>query len=100
MGFLERLTDLARAVFTIESEFRHLSQSQDDLEEQVRDLSRELGDLRERLVRLETARDADRAQMAAEVARFRAEVERAEIRLARAAPPASLPEPGSDQNSV
>ncbi len=60
-------------------------------------LQRESADMRERLARLEALRDADRAQMQAELARFKAEVERAEMKLARLLPPQgehrSLPEP-------
>ena len=42
--------------------------------------------MRERLARLEASRDADRAQMQAELARFKIEVERAELRLTRILP--------------
>ncbi|MDQ3814486.1 MAG: hypothetical protein M3347_11105 [Armatimonadota bacterium] len=45
-----------------------------------------MADVRERLARLEAAREADRAQMQAELARFKAEVERAELRLSRMLP--------------
>jgi hypothetical protein len=36
-----------------------------------------------RLARLEASRDADRAQMQADLSRFKAEMERAELRLTR-----------------
>ncbi len=58
----------------------------------------QVSDLRERVVRLETARESDRTQAAAELARFMAEVDRAETRLARMLPaPAdsAVPDPGS-----
>jgi uncharacterized protein involved in exopolysaccharide biosynthesis len=57
-------------------------------------LDTQLGDARDRILRLEASRDADRAQAAAELARFMAEVERAETRLVRAlsgARPSVLP---------
>jgi hypothetical protein len=44
-------------------------------------LETQLADMRERLARLESSRSADRAEMQADIARFKAEVERAEIRL-------------------
>ncbi len=57
----------------------------------------QLTDIRERLTRLEASREADRSQMGAEVARFKAEVERAELKLTRLLAPQSeppgLPEP-------
>ena len=43
----------------------------------------QLADICERLARLEASRDADRAQMQADLARFKTEVERAELRLVR-----------------
>ena len=42
--------------------------------------------MRERVARLEAAREADRAQMQAELARFKSEVERAEMRLLKQLP--------------
>jgi len=52
--------------------------------------------MRERLARLETAREAGHSQMTAELARFKAEVKRAELRLTRLLPaqsePPALPE--------
>ena len=46
----------------------------------------QLADMREWLARLEASRDADRAQMQAELARFKIEIERAELRLTRLLP--------------
>jgi hypothetical protein len=46
----------------------------------------QLSDIRERLARLEAARDADRAEMRAEISRFKSEVERAELQLSRVMP--------------
>ena len=43
----------------------------------------QLADIRERLARLETSRNADRAEMQAEIARFKVEVERAELQFSR-----------------
>src|SRR5215475_14250936 len=46
-------------------------------------LGGQFADIRERLARLEASRDADRAQMQADLARFKTEVERAELQLTR-----------------
>ena len=43
----------------------------------------QIAEIRERLTRLEASREADRSQMAAELARFMTELERAELRLTR-----------------
>ena len=80
------------AVFAVKAEFLH-SQSQ------ILNASEyQLADARERLTRLEVSRDADRTQMQANLARFQAEVERAEMRLTRLLPTQGelhqLPEPG------
>ena len=69
----------------------------DDIAEKLADLRKTLTDrldrqdsqimdLRERVTRLEATRDADRAQSQADLARFMAEVERAEMRLMRLLP--------------
>jgi hypothetical protein len=50
---------------------------------EVRTLTADVRDLRERVARLEAGRHADRSQIEAEVARFKAEVERAEFRITR-----------------
>jgi predicted nucleic acid-binding Zn-ribbon protein len=85
---LERLGELAKALFTTETQLRHLSDEHQALEKELQQLSVDMRDLRERVVRLEASRDADRAEMAAEIARFKTEVERAELRLTRMLPPA------------
>lgn len=77
----------------------------DRLEQQVADMGQRLegqtADMRERLARLEASREADRAQMQADLARFMAEVERAETRLSRLAQlreARPLPEQGEPQS--
>jgi hypothetical protein len=47
----------------------------------VERLEAQFGEIRERLVRLEASREADRSQMAAELARFKTEAERAALQL-------------------
>jgi outer membrane protein TolC len=53
------------------------------VKQEVGKLSETMQNFRERLVRLEVAREADRAQMAAQIAQFKTEVERAELKLTR-----------------
>jgi predicted nucleic acid-binding Zn-ribbon protein len=66
-------------------------------------LESQIADMRERLARIEASREADRAQMQAELARFKVEVERAELRLARPLPaqgePPALPEPPHEEKT-
>jgi predicted nucleic acid-binding Zn-ribbon protein len=88
VGLLERLAEIGKALFTTESELRHLRDTLADIRQEVRGLADDVQDLRERMVRLETARIADRAQLEAEVARFKAEIERIVLRVS---PPAYHP---------
>jgi chromosome segregation ATPase len=72
----------------------HLADLRERLEDQV-------ADLRERVIRIEVSRESDRAQLQADLARFKAEVERAEFRIARLLPapaePPALPEDGEEE---
>lgn len=70
-----------RATFT--ARFEKLEGQIADLRER---LASHVAEFRERVARLETAREADRAQMQADLARFKAEVERAEYRISRLLP--------------
>jgi uncharacterized protein involved in exopolysaccharide biosynthesis len=96
MSLLDRLGELGKALLTTDAELRHLRETLNEIRQEVRKLGDDMRDVRERLTRLETAREADRSQMAAELARFKAEVERAELRLTRLLPaqsePPALPE--------
>jgi uncharacterized protein involved in exopolysaccharide biosynthesis len=96
VGLLERLAEIGKLLLTTETQISHLSETLGDLRQEVRQLAADVKDVRERLVKLETAREADRAQLRAEVSRFKAEVERAELRLtslrAPSDEPPSLPE--------
>ncbi len=46
----------------------------------------QLADMRERLARLETSRNADKAELQADISRFKTEVERAQLQLTRLMP--------------
>jgi len=93
VGLLERLGEMAKAALTTDTELKNQREMMGDIRISVQRLEGDVGDLRARVARLETLREADRAQMSAELARFKAEVERAELRLARRLPPNT--EPGS-----
>lgn len=91
---------MAKSIMTMDLELQHLREAVREtqqenrlLREDVRGIMQGLSDLSQRTVRLETQRDADRAQMEAEVARFKAEVLQAEARLSRLLPPPLLPPP-------
>ncbi len=60
----------------------------------------QLADIRERLARLETSRNADRAEIQAEIARFKVEVERAELQLTRVLPPSAEQSPRHDRARI
>jgi SMC interacting uncharacterized protein involved in chromosome segregation len=65
-----------------------------EIRQDVHSLTDDLREVRERLVRPAASREADRAQAAAELAQFKAEVERAEVRLSRMLP-SKQPKPKS-----
>jgi|SRR4051812_5280020 chromosome segregation ATPase len=82
-GILSTLQKLATAL-------ERLDELADDVRElrlaatgRIERLEEHISDLRERVARLEAAREADLAKMQAEIARFKAEVERAELRFQR-----------------
>jgi chromosome segregation ATPase len=80
---LHRLDDLTEDV----SEFRQL------ITARIERLDGELTDARERIARLEATREADLAKLQAEASRFMAEVERAELRIAKQLPKPSKKKP-------
>jgi len=97
MSLLERLGELGKALLTTDAELRHLRETLTEIRQEVRKLADGMQEIRERLRRLEVSREADRSQMAAEIARFKVEVERAELQLTRrpstSKEPPTLPEP-------
>lgn len=88
MSFLDRLADMAKSAATTDLQLEQLRRDLDKVGESVDDLVKTVQEHESRLVRLEAQRDADRAQLEAMLAQFRAEVERAELRLNRQLPPA------------
>jgi uncharacterized protein involved in exopolysaccharide biosynthesis len=80
---LETLQKIATAVHRLDVLSEDLRELRAAVGTRLDRLEGQLADVRERLARLEASRDADRAQMQADLARFRAEMERAELRLTR-----------------
>lgn len=103
MSFFDRLGELTKSLFNINLELRYLQeqQAQDrqavrDLDTSLKQLARDLQSVSERLTRLETIREADRAELRAEIARFNAEVERAALRMERRQLPPAQTENGDE----
>jgi predicted nucleic acid-binding Zn-ribbon protein len=95
MSLLDRIGEIARSAVTTDLELKHMREQMvavrqefGDVEDTVEQMSRDIQSLRERVARLEAMRDADRAQLMAEIAQFKTEVERAQMRFARQLPPA------------
>jgi uncharacterized protein involved in exopolysaccharide biosynthesis len=80
---LETLQKIATAVYRLDRLAEDLRELRTTVTARVERLEGQLADVRERLARLEASRDADHTRMQADLARFGAEVERAELRLTR-----------------
>ncbi|HEV8715287.1 MAG TPA: hypothetical protein VGX03_20955 [Candidatus Binatia bacterium] len=80
---LQTLQKIATAVHRLDVLAEDLRELRTTVRVRLDRLEEQLVDVRERLARLEASRDADRAQMQADLARFKMEVERAELRLTR-----------------
>jgi len=85
-GLLETLQKIATAGHRLDALAEDVRELRTAVCARLEKLEEQLADMRERLARLEASRDADRAQMQAERARFKIEVERAELRLTRILP--------------
>lgn len=83
---LQTLQKIATAVHRLDVLAEDLRELRTTVRARLDRVEEQLGDVRERLARLEASRDADRAQMQADLARFKTEVERAELRLTRLLP--------------
>ena len=94
MSLLERIGSIGKAIFTATDELSRQRALLSEIKTEVRALDDSLRDLRERVVRLEAFQNATKAELSAEVARFKVEVERAELRAAR------LPEGGEPKRKI
>ena len=91
--------DVFKRLATIDLSLQHVEKSMGDLVDEVREIGRNVSDLRERVTKLEGARENDRLRIETELERFQLQVERFELRVLSLKPPA-LPEPPSpDENS-
>ncbi len=81
MGWFDKGFDVLKSNITIDVQLEHLRERASKIETRMDSLESGLNDVLQRLVRLETQRDADKAEMRAEVAQFKADVERAAQRL-------------------
>jgi uncharacterized protein involved in exopolysaccharide biosynthesis len=81
-SILQTLQKIATAVHRLDALAEDLRELRTTVGARL-DREEQFADVRERLARLEASRDADRAQMQADLARFKTEVERAELRLTR-----------------
>ena len=85
-SILQTLQKIATVVHRLDALAEDLRELRTAVSARIERLEGQVADLRERLARLEASREADRAQMQADLARFSAEVERAELRLTRLLP--------------
>jgi hypothetical protein len=101
-NLFQSLQKLATIVYRLDALAEDVHELRATVFPRLEKLEGQWADVRERLARLEASRDADRAQMQADLARFKAEVERAEFRLARRLPqqegPGALPEERTDES--
>jgi hypothetical protein len=99
VSIFERLGELAKAALTVDTQLHQQQELLAGIRQEVLRIDRDVQDLRNRVIRLEAYRDADRAQMDAEMARFKLEVERAYTRLSRLLPEGSIPLPRPESGS-
>jgi predicted nucleic acid-binding Zn-ribbon protein len=85
-NILQTLQRIATTAYRVDTLAEEVAELRKVVETGFGQLNDQMADVRERLARLEAARDADRAQIQANIAQFKAEVERAELRL-RQLPP-------------
>jgi len=92
MSLLDRITEIARGVVTTDLELKQMREQIAEVKQEMRSLQTTVNQLSERLTRMETLREADHAQLRAEVAEFKLEWERARLRQQHQAPSAALPQ--------
>ena len=85
-NILQSFQKIATLMYRVDQLTEEMRELRTTVTGRLEKLESQLVNARERLTRLEVSRDADRAQMQANLARFQAEVERAELRLTRLLP--------------
>jgi uncharacterized protein involved in exopolysaccharide biosynthesis len=88
-GILQTVQKIAIAIHRLDEIAEDLREFRLTVAGRLEKLEGQVADLRERAARLEVSRESDQAQMQADLARFKAEFERAELRLSKL-----LPKPG------
>ena len=81
VGWFDQTFEAAFSSFTLKQQVEHLGENLQKLEERVARLEGKFEVLAERMARIDNFREADRAQLRAEIAGFKLEVERAALRL-------------------
>ena len=77
MGVWDRLAEATKALASMDVALAQLQRRDDEMTRELQLLREENQNLRERLTKLETQRENDRAQARAEIAEFKLELERA-----------------------
>jgi predicted nuclease with TOPRIM domain len=83
LSTLHKLTTALDRLDKLAEDFREMRVA---LIARIERLENQSADLRERIARIEAGRDADLAKLQAEASRFKAEIERAELRLTQQLP--------------
>ena len=86
MKLFDEIRSLIKAIVVTKHELASIRESLSKLEGQFDRNETSLIDVRERVARLEALQDAIRARIEADLIRFQAEIERAEIRRTRLLP--------------
>jgi hypothetical protein len=89
MSLLDQIGALTRAFLTADEQLKNLQRQLDDIQQQSYVMANRVHDIDIRIARLEAARDADRAQLETQIARFQLEVEKARLHFSRGLPSAS-----------
>ena len=88
MAWIERLAEFGKVLVAINRDVTDFRETLREMRDDVKSLQLEMSSLRERLARVEAFQSATRAEIDADLSRFKSEVERAETRISRL-----LPEP-------
>lgn len=87
MALFDKAFDVAKTNFTIDVQLEHIRSNIGKLETRAEKIESKLDDIVARLIRLEALREADIAQLRAEVSAFKSDVDRAAQRLLPPQPP-------------